>query len=74
MTLTYAQWSRDYRREQLRRDAARAAIAEVEAMLVAALPQAQAWDVIETARRITDKHRPLSSTYQDYLDGHEDWA
>lgn len=74
MTLTYAQWSRDYRREQLRRDAARAAVAEFEAMLVAVLPQAQAWDVVEIARRIADKHRPLASTYDDYLAGREDWA
>ena len=74
MTLTYAQWSRDYRREQLRRDAARAAIAEVEAMLVAALPQAQARDVVEIARRITDKHRPLASTYDDCLADREDWT
>ncbi len=71
--LSYAQWSRDYRREQVRRAEARAVAAEVEAALVKALPD-HAWDILDATQKIKDKNRPLSSTYQDYVSGRDEWA
>ena len=71
--LSYAQWSRDYRREQVRRAMARDVADDIEAALVKALPD-HAWDILDATQKIKDKNRPLSSTYQDYLAGREEWT